>query len=67
VADATADADLRDRRENHVLRPDPARERALYEDPQRLRLLLPDALRRENLFQLGGADAERKPAERPMR
>ena len=60
-------ADFRDDGEDHVFAADAGLERAVDDDAQRLRLLLPQALRREDLLQLRCADAERERAERAVR
>ena len=64
---APVDADLADRRENHVLGGHAEAELALVADPHRARLALHQALGGEHVLDLGGADPEGERAERAVR
>ena len=64
---AAADADLRDHRENNVLRGDARLQRAFHANRVGLRRRLQQALRGEHMPHLAGADAERQRAERSVR
>ena len=63
VADHAAGAEPADRRQDHVLGGDPVAELARVGDPHRLRPLLHQALGREHVLDLRGADPEGERAE----
>ena len=67
VADAAGDADLADRPEDHVLRGQAGWQVTLELEQHRLRSLLIERLRREDVLDLGGADAECERAEGAVR
>jgi hypothetical protein len=67
VAGAAVGADLVDDRENDVFGGDAEGKRALDVDEQIFRFFLRQALRREDVFDLGGADPESQRAESAVR
>src|SRR3954447_9356598 len=64
VADRAGDADLADRRQDQVLGGDAVAELAFVADAHRPGLALHEALRREHVLDLAGADPERERAAR---
>ena len=67
MAGGTGGADFGDDRQHHILAGDARRELAVDDDAQGFRPFQPQALRGEDLFQLGGAGAEGVSAQRAMR
>ena len=67
VARGARRADPRDDREHDVLGANAVAEPAVDRDPHRLRLALPQRLRREDVGHLRRSDAERERAERAVR
>jgi hypothetical protein len=66
VTDRAADTDAADRAEDDVLGRDPERQLAPVLDPHRLRPMARQALRREDVLDLRGADSEGEGAERSV-
>ena len=66
-ADAALDAEPPDDRQDHVLRVDAGRQAAVDVDAPHLQRIERQALRREHVAHLRGADAERDRAERAVR
>ena len=67
VPRATADADLRDQREDNVLGRDALGQRGIHADLISFRLLLKQALGRKHVLHLTGTDAKGQRAERAVR